>query len=404
MGDRMIDVSYKSKHILMIPSRRKKEFQKLVYKYLQGKATPEEKAFIEKYYQYFDKQERITPSIPTEEKAALENRLLQKITGSIQRQEVIPLYKKPFFRSAAAAAILLLVSASSYLLFFHPFSKPEQTVSIPAANDVKPPGTNRAMITLANGQTIYLDSAANGSLTMQENVQLVKLADGQIAYKGSARETVYNTLTNPRNSKVIDITLADGSRVWLNAGSSLVFPVAFTGKERTVSVSGEAYFEVAHHAAMPFKVRKGETEITVLGTRFNVNAYDDDDALRITLLEGSVKIAKGSSSGVLKPGQQAVLAPEQGATAINVINTANMEETMAWKNGFFLFENADIETVMLQLSRWYDAEVVFKSRKAHDPLYVKISRDTRLSDVLKALEISGGARFNIEEGKIIVMQ
>ena len=168
-------------------------------------------------------------------------------------------------------------------------------VSMPV-NDVNPPGTNRAAITLANGQTIYLDSAANGSLTTQENVEIVKLADGQIVYRGSARETVYNTLTNPRNSKVIDITLADGSRVWLNAGSSLVFPVAFTGRERKVSVTGEAYFEVAHRAAIPFKVRKGETEITVLGTRFNVNAYDDDDALRVTLLERSVKVSRARLS------------------------------------------------------------------------------------------------------------
>lgn len=386
----------------MIPSRRKKEFQKLVYKYLQGKATPEEKAFIEKYYQHFDRRERITASMSAREKEALENRLLQKITGSIKEREAIPLHKRYFFR-AAAAAILLLGGIGSYLLFVRPPSKPEQTVSIPAANDVKPPGTNRAVITLANGQTIYLDSAANGSLTTQENVQLVKLADGQIAYRGSARETVYNTLTNPKSSKVIDITLADGSRVWLNAGSSLVFPVAFTGKERKVSVSGEAYFEVAHNAAKPFKVRKGETEITVLGTRFNVNAYDDGDALRVTLLEGSVKVAKGPSFSILRPGQQGVLPTEQGETAINVVNTANLEEIMAWKNGFFLFENADIETVMLQLSRWYDVEVVFKSRKAYDPLYVKIPRDTKLSDVLKALVISGSARLDIEGGKIIVM-
>lgn len=403
MGDRMTDVSYKSKHILMISSRRKKEFQKLVYKYLQGKATPEEKEFIEKYYQHFDSQERITVSMPAGEKTALENRLLQKITGSIKEQQAIPLHKRYFFR-AAAAAILLLAGTGSYLLFVRSPSKPEQTVSIPAANDVKPPGTNRAVITLANGQTIYLDSAANGSLTTQENVQLVKLADGQIAYRGSARETVYNTLTNPRSSKVIDITLADGSRVWLNAGSSLVFPVAFTGRERIVSVTGEAYFEVTRNAAMPFKVRKGETEITVLGTRFNVNAYDDENALKITLLEGSVKVSRGPAFSVLKPGQQAVLSGLQGAMAIDVVNEPNLEEIMAWKNGFFLFENADIEAVMLQLSRWYNAEVVFKIRKAHDPLYVKISRDTRLSDVLKALEISGGARFNIEEGKIIVMQ
>ena len=270
---------------------------------------------------------------------------------------------------------------------------------------MKAPETNKAMITLANGQKVYLDSAVNGTLAMQGNVKLVKLANGQIAYQTASGETIneikYNTLTNPRGSKVIDMTLADGSQVWLNAGSSVTYPVAFVGNERRVAITGEAYFEVAHNTAMPFKVSKGEMEVTVLGTHFNVNAYDDESDIKVTLLEGSVKVIKGPSTGsglqtVLKPGQQAQVTNE-----VKVVNDADLEQVMAWKNGLFNMKGTDLAALMRQVARWYDVQVSYEGPQQQKSFGGSINRDVDLSDVLKALE-QYGIHFRMEKGKVII--
>ncbi|HRO44754.1 FecR domain-containing protein [Agriterribacter sp.] len=298
----------------------------------------------------------------------------------------------------AAAAVVLLVAGIYYMHVNE--LKPHSPAVRPVVRsaDIEPPQLSQAMITLANGQKIALQNADEGTLAEQGNVQVIKLANGEIAYQPSpgtkAGSVAYNTLSNPRGSRVIRMTLSDGSGIWLNAGSSVTYPVMFTGSERKVSVTGEVYFEVAHHGTMPFIVNKGETNITVLGTRFNVNTYDDEKDIKVTLLEGSVKVDIPGAERLLKPGQQARIDHN-----LQVIDNANLEEVMAWKNGLFIFDNADIRTIMRIVARWYDLEVIYEGKMSVDRFQGKISMDTRLSELLEVLELNK-VKYSIENKTI----
>lgn len=298
----------------------------------------------------------------------------------------------------AAAAVLLLAAGIYYMQVG--VLKPQLPAAQPVVElrDIEPPQLSQAMITLASGQKIALQNADEGTLAEQGNVQVVKLANGEIVYQPSpvskAGSVAYNTLSNPRGSRVIRMTLSDGSGIWLNAGSSVTYPVMFTGSERKVSVTGEVYFEVAHHGTMPFIVNKGETNITVLGTRFNVNAYDDEKDIKVTLLEGSVKVDMPGAERLLKPGQQARINHN-----LQVIDNANLEEVMAWKNGLFIFDNADIHTIMRIVARWYDLEVIYEGKMSGDRFQGKISMDTRLSELLEVLELNK-VEYSIENKTI----
>lgn len=298
----------------------------------------------------------------------------------------------------AAASVLLLISIGGYKLFL---AKPVKQggPGTTLITDVKPPASNRAMITLADGRKLYLDSVANGTMATQENVKLVKLADGQIAYNGAAGKVVYNTLTNPRGSKVVDMTLSDGTHVWLNTGSSITYPVSFIGNERKVSITGEAYFEVTHDVTKPFYVTKDDLQVQVLGTHFNVNAYDDESDTRISLLQGSVEINSTDASLRIKPGEQAVVT-SNGAMALN--KQVDMDMVMAWKNGLFSFDNADLPAVMKQLSRWYDIEVTFSGKIPEGKFKGKIPRDLTLSQLLNGLS-STRIHFTMEGNKITIL-
>ncbi|MCD2425652.1 FecR domain-containing protein [Niabella pedocola] len=336
------------------------------------------------------------------------DRMFDAIVSRNEMVPTIPRRKRLFMRwhqVAAAVAILAVLSAGFYFAFF---KKDHSQQPVTALHDIKAPQTNRATITLSNGQKVYLDSMARGALVAQGGVQVLKLADGRIIYKGAASEELYNTLTNPRGSKVIDMILADGTHIWLNSGSSIRYPAAFVGDERKVSITGEAYFEVARDTKKPFKVvlpsfkgvRGGE--ITVLGTHFNVNAYDDEKAIKTTLLEGSVLLNLSSPSQTkqtarLRPGQQARIADD-----LVVASDPNLEEVMAWKNDRFDFgEKTDIETLMRQLARWYDIDVHYAGKiNAH--FGGSISRQVNVSGVLKLLEATGGAKFRIE-GKTVTI-
>jgi hypothetical protein len=313
-----------------------------------------------------------------------------------------------FMKIAAAASVILLLGIGGYFFFFNKTSTPAVIVKS-VTNDVAAPQINKALITLMDGRKVLLDSVMNGTLAVQGNVEIVKKADGQIEYnpgQGVRNAALsYNTLYNPRGSKVISLTLADGTQVWLNAESALTFPTAFTGKERKVTITGEAYFEVKHDATKPFVVSKGERSVHVLGTHFNVNAYDDESEMKITLLEGAVKVTNGTASGLLKPGQQAQImnhstSPEQ---AVKIVDEADLDEVMAWKNGRFLFNDANIESVMRQLTRWYDVEVVYES-KPTKIFRGGIPRDMSVANVFKILQETGGVNFRIEGKKVVVMK
>lgn len=298
----------------------------------------------------------------------------------------------------AAAAVLLFAAGAYYMRMGELETQSPAVRPIVKSADIEPPQSSQAMITLSNGQTIALHDAGKGTLAEQDNVQVVKLGNGQIAYRPSpgtkAGSTVYNTLSNPRGSRVIQMTLSDGSRIWLNAGSSVTYPVIFTGSERKVSVRGETYFEVAHRGTTPFIVNKGKTNITVLGTRFNVNAYDDEEEVKVTLLEGSVKVDMPGAHRLLKPGQQARIG-----RSLQVVDNANLEEVIAWKNGLFIFDNVDIYTIMRTVARWYNLEVIYEGKVSADRFQGKISMDTRLFELLEVLELNKVA-YSIENKTI----
>ncbi len=304
-------------------------------------------------------------------------------------------------RIAVAASLTLAIGLGSYFFLFPPKEQPlQQTVHRLPSDDLGAPVRNRAMIRLADGQKIYLDGVANGSLTMQEGVNLVKLNDGKIAYKAASaisNATGYHTLFNPRGSRIIDVTLADGSRVWLNAGSSITYPVAFTGKERNVSVNGEAYFEIAHDASNPFIVSKGKMAVKVLGTRFNVNAYDDEADTRVTLLQGSVLVMNDQYAAGIKPGEQAIVKTRK----IEVEGGVDLEQVMSWKEGYFRMKGADLASLMRQIARWYDVQVEYTNEAPKARFGGLINREVNLSDVLKALE-QYGVYTRLDNGKIIV--
>lgn len=313
-------------------------------------------------------------------------------------------------RIAVAASIVLVLSVGAYFYFSNKVSDQQAATNKPQrATDIKAPAANRAMITLANGEKIYLDSSANGALANEQGINLVKLNDGKIVYKaagspsGAGSKISYNTLNNPRGSRVIDITLSDGSQVWLNAGSSVTYPVAFVEKERKVEITGEAYFEVAHDKTRPFLVSRGDLRVQVLGTKFNVNAYDDEADIKVTLLEGSVRV---DAPGTTRTGNAAILRPGQQVIAdhgkLKVERAVDLEQVMAWKNGFFSFHDADVQTVMRQLGRWYNVEVSYTGAAGTDKFTGEIDRSISLAKLLDHLARSR-VHFKIEGRKLIVM-
>jgi transmembrane sensor len=303
-------------------------------------------------------------------------------------------------RWAAAAAILLVAGYGAWQ-WSHPHKKITHSIETAAAKKDVQPGGNRAVLTLADGSSIALDSMQNGALTHQGGTKIIKLANGQLAYTkagDSANEVLYNTIATPRGGQY-RLQLPDGSMVWLNAASSLRFPTVFSGAARTVELRGEAYFEVAKNARMPFEVSVKGISIAVLGTRFNVNAYDDEAAVRTTLVEGGVSVSRNGQKRVLKPGQQAAVS---AGGAITLSSEPHIEEALAWKEGRFLFDGADIAGVMRQLARWYNVEVVYRGGAVTQHFNGGISRNAPLSKVCSMLEATGAAHFTIENDRLIV--
>ena len=297
----------------------------------------------------------------------------------------------------AAAAILLFFVAGYFLL--HNTNKPLPIAEQPVKKDL-PAGRQGAILTLSNGHQIVLDSAGNEVVTSDGGVQVIHKG-GELSYGGNTNEVLYNQVVTPKGRKW-QLTLSDGTKVWLNAASSVRYPISFVGKERIVEVSGETYFEVAPDKNRPFRINiAGKGKIEVLGTRFDVNAYDDEDAIRTTLLEGSVKMIRGGSARLLSPGQQAVFA--NGADDIKVINDANIDEVMAWRNGRFIFSDMDLKSIMRQLTRWYDVDVVYEGKVPEIRVGGIIHNNVYLSTVMEFLG-ENGVHYKIEGKKITIMQ
>ena len=314
--------------------------------------------------------------------------------------EVAPLRTKVRLlkRFIAAASILVLLGVAGYFLLRQEKAPTISPSQLTAKQDIAP-GSTGAILTLANGEKIVLDSAGNGVLAIQGKTKLIN-RNGQIHYDGEDRENagiLYNTITTPRGRQYT-LMLADGSKVWLNAASSLRYPAAFSGETRAVEVTGEAYFEVAH-SKVPFVVNVRGMEVQVLGTHFNINAYEDEAAIQTTLLEGSVKVSKSGRSRMLEPGQQSLVS---GDAAIKVQDEVNTDVILAWKNGYFSFDQTDLYAVMRQISRWYDVDVVYEGNIPDRRFGGEISRNTNASQVLQILEESN-IHFKIIERKIVVL-
>jgi transmembrane sensor len=402
----------------------------LLNRYANKTATPEEKEELmrllqessndETVQQVIDKmiaERRVTHEMPEKTAQAVLQAIFEAEETPVVTMETTPVRRMSYWRITAAAVVLLMVTTGG-LLWMNYNSKTQVAVNI--KNDVAP-GGNKAVLTLADGSIIVLDNEKNGVVAQEGNAKVVKLKNGQLVYakadKQSADENApvaYNTLSTPKGGQY-NIELPDGSKVWLNAASSITYPTAFDSKERKVQVTGEAYFEIAKLASVkdgkriPFVVDiknkangRDRGQVQVLGTHFNINAYDDEETVKTTLLEGSVKISAigNRQSAILKPGEQiSVSQSSQLSQPISV----ETDKVMAWKNGVFHFENADIKTVMRQVSRWYDVEVVYKrSLDNDDPLFFEVTRNTNLSDVLRVLNLAGGARYTIQDKKIIV--
>lgn len=334
-----------------------------------------------------------------QQKLAIFKRLQSQIEGKKNEVGIIsPVHrihflKRGWFRYAAAAVFILAIAGITYL--FVPRSEKTNIAAVPYKGDIVP-GRNGAVLTLSNGQKIILDSAGNGLVISDGKVQIIK-KDGEISYQGKTAEVVYNTIATDKGRQWT-VTLPDGSKVWLNAASSIHYPLTFTGNERVVEITGEAYFEVVHNARQPFKVKAGNQVIEDIGTAFNVNAYTDEAAVKTTLIEGSVKVTGGSASVIIKPGEQA--SRINGSTAIEV-SPADVEATIAWKNGIFKLSNSDVASIMRQVSRWYDIEVTYKGNVPGGTISGEVPRNLNLSEVLKVLALSG-VQCEIEGRKLTV--
>ncbi|WP_349317762.1 FecR family protein [Chitinophaga sp. MM2321] len=301
----------------------------------------------------------------------------------------------------AAACIVFIISGTYYYHLSTSTHLPA-IVATPSVMDIAP-GGNRAMLTLSDGSRIPLDSAGNGVLAQQGNTRITKLSNGQLAYDelgGSADKVLYNTMSTPLGGQY-KLILPDGTAVWLNAGSSIYYPTAFTGHERMVTITGEAYFEVVKNEKMPFLVKTGNTTIEVLGTHFNINAYQDEATTNTTLMEGAVKIIAQQQQQILKPGQQARVSTT--GQSIQVLDHVDLLQVLAWKEGFFYFNDADLPTVMRQLSRWYNVEVKYEGDIPQRIFTGEIGRNLTLSQVLKGLSKTR-IRYRIENGNRIVIQ
>lgn len=383
---------------------KKRHLRTILKKYLQGNASPEETATIEKWYAKAGENPVQQPN----DLVNIKDQLYRKIQSELNSiPESIPFYKSRVFRMQAAACILLLAGIFSwYLLSPGEQAKPQIAATkekIPEVVDIPSPASVYAVLTLADGRKIRLDTAANGSLAIQISAEVIKNEDGHISYKAGSSANIhpeYNILTVPRGSRIISLKLSDGSLVVLNAESSIRYPTVFAGNRREVSVSGEAYFSITKNAVMPFFVNHNGVSIKVLGTQFNVNSYDDEDYISVTLLEGAVHVSQGALSQSLKPGQQARMNSRDGIT---IDNHVDLEEVMAWKNGRFQFgEKADITSIMRQISRWYNVDIEYRGA-INQQFWGSMWRSANVSQVLEMLEETGRVKFKMEEKKIIVM-
>lgn len=366
-------------------------FFKLIEKYNAGLASEEEISFLEAYYNLFEHEPTNLQGLSADEKDKIKKEIAFGIASKRDNDQPKSLIVR--FKWLSIAAIFVVISTIGIIFNLRKDTDKELPIAkkqleLPAIV----PGSNQAVLTLANGKSITLNDKANGVITKEAGVVITKNSDGLLQYTVTPdAESAINTISTPRGGQY-QLILVDGTKVWLNAASSITFPTKFNGKEREVKITGEAYFEVAKNTKMPFKVRSKHQLVEVLGTHFNINTYEDELLDKTTLLEGSVKISRLSAgeieianSKVLKPGQQAIV----DANKLQIlVSDADEDEAIAWKMGYFKFNRSDIQTIMRQVSRWYDVDVEYKGEMYTDLFGGKINRSKNVEEVLRILKMS----------------
>lgn len=339
------------------------------------------------------------------------NKFFKQTAGRPQedtpRSVVVKMYQHVFFRRTAVAALFILVTGLSWLFIFRQkTASPDQALT-KQAKPMVVPGGNKAILTLSDGSQVLLDSQHNGLVSTQGMAKVVKRADGELVYEklpgGMAGQVQYNIVSTPRGGQY-QVTLPDGTAVWLNSVSSVTFPTAFNEKERLVKITGEVYFDVTRKLNqsaenIPFIVEVNNTRITVLGTEFNINSYEEEGSVKTTLVSGSVRLNNGNAAVLIRPGEQAFL--EAGRNNYKVINP-DMEEVLAWKNGKFVFKNASAQSIMRQVSRWYDVDIKFEDDLSGISFSGGISRKDQIAKLLELLELDGRLQFDLEGGVLSV--
>lgn len=382
-------------------------FDNLLDKYKTGTLTEEEAALFLNMLKTGENEQRLAQAIDLDWQQELKDVSDKEMLGLVYQQILMaretPVVKLPVYKRTwvvVAASVILILTVGTFAILSNKKNAADKSdiARQQVENDVAP-GQYKARLTLADGSTIILDSAAAGELTRQGGT-VVTNKDGQLVYSGrpksQAGEMMYNTLSTARGETYATV-LGDGSKVWLNAASSIRFPVSFSGNERRVTITGEAYFEVAHDAAKPFHVTINGMDVQVLGTHFNINSYADEGVIKTTLLEGSINVAVAGNRLVVKPGQQAQVQNNN----IRLVSNADTDAVMAWKNGFFAFKGTDIKKLMTELSRWYDIEVIYQGMP--DATFTgKIDRSLTLSQLLRGLA-DAKVNYKIEGKKLIIL-
>lgn len=380
----------------------------LARKWQEGTITPQERLEFDQWFDSFDDTEMAEPAGETPDQ------LKERLYASIRTKEKIRQRtggRVLSTRWTVAAAILLLLGSATWWQALRSVPPPLVAATAPHRPDtVIVPGSNKAILTLGNGSQLILDSAKDGLLAQQGSTMIMKEKNGVVRYGESVADDMaplYNTITTPRGGQYT-VALPDGSKVWLNAASSIRFPTAFTGTSRDVEVRGEAYFEIAPDKTRPFRVAVNKKmDVEVLGTEFNVMAYEEEGTIKTTLINGAVRVAKDKDAPggandndekVLHPGQQAQLRPDG---ILHTLNNADIEAAIAWKNGRTVFAGEDIQTIMRQVSRWYDVDIKYAGVIPGRKFTGGIARNSDISVVLKILELNH-IHFSVE-GKTIVL-
>jgi transmembrane sensor len=394
------------------------QIDELIIKFLNKTLDNSERIVLEEWINAFDANKKIFENLTDKEWVATElekiyefdeNAGWETIATSLNPKRGDSPTRQYWYKWVAAAVVLITVGSGYWSYMFNGSHEVDKNLSQEQrfGKDIEAPESNKAILTLADGRKIVLEDSSKGKLVTEGDVEVTKTEDGQIIYKGK-KENINNvvnenTLFVPKGSKPVRLLLADGTEVWLNTGSSLTYPSKFVGVDRKVKMTGEVFFEVAKNPAMPFKVMANGIETRALGTQFNINAYSDEAAAKITLVEGSIKVERKRNKGVgdnliVKPGQQVV-----GGAHLKLIENVNIEEVMAWKNGQFYFGGANIKTIMNQISKYYNVDVEYKGDINYS-FVMKIARTVPISELLKIMELTDLVRFKIDGNKITVLE